>query len=444
MRTTTTIAVILLATPITAFSQGGPLVPPPGGPSPAMRTLDHVEPRVPLVEGAPGVTIGAGDSITISQPGSYYLTGNVQITQNAPGIVIEASGVTLDLMGFTLLPPPSGDARTAISIEGNNVTVKDGHIFSGTIFSEGNSTFNPSGFQAGIEADSRLSGITVRDVTVRGVAGDGIVLGLDATLVRDCTVFIAGGMGIRAGNVRDSSALTTGSHAITAKVVKDSTASCVGNGIGITADIVARCKASSTGGSGISAATSVSESEGVSTATVTNRDGILCLNGTVTNSHGSSTSRHGIRARVISHSVGESTASTTGNGINATHLAAFSTGMSSGSHGVSSGNMVQGCYGETTRNSTGTHGIYSDRMVVHSSGSVTGSGLGSGILAQVVVGSQGITTDAGRHGIQATFLTTHSRGLGGTASTSYGINSPRAVGCSATNGENITHKFDMP
>lgn len=77
---------ILLACPVWAQ---GPLTPP-GAPEPTMRTLLQVEPRTPITN-APYV---------ITQPGSYYLAGNLSST--GVGIVVQANGVTLDLMGFTL------------------------------------------------------------------------------------------------------------------------------------------------------------------------------------------------------------------------------------------------------------------------------------------------------------------------------------------------------
>ena len=66
---------------------------PPGAPGGTMKNLAQVEPRTPI----------SSLPYTIKVPGSYYLTGNLASTTN--GIFIDASQVTLDLMGFTL----SGD-----------------------------------------------------------------------------------------------------------------------------------------------------------------------------------------------------------------------------------------------------------------------------------------------------------------------------------------------
>ncbi len=77
------------------FAQGD-LVPPGGRPAPSMKTLDQVEPRTPI----------SSLPYTISEPGSYYVTGNLSSTEH--GIIIQSSGVTVDLMGFSM----AGDGGT--------------------------------------------------------------------------------------------------------------------------------------------------------------------------------------------------------------------------------------------------------------------------------------------------------------------------------------------
>ena len=63
---------------------------PPGAPGETMKSLEQVEPRTPI----------SSLPHTITESGSYYVTGNLSSTGD--GIVIEASGVTVDLMGFSL------------------------------------------------------------------------------------------------------------------------------------------------------------------------------------------------------------------------------------------------------------------------------------------------------------------------------------------------------
>src|SRR5450432_171554 len=91
----------------TTFAQGS--LTPPGAPAPTMKSLAQIEPRTPI----------SSVPFTIGAPGSYYLTTNLTTTvSNA--IVIAASGVTLDLNGFTLSStvPNAANGGFAILING--------------------------------------------------------------------------------------------------------------------------------------------------------------------------------------------------------------------------------------------------------------------------------------------------------------------------------------
>ncbi len=77
-----------VARPFTAEAQGS--LTPPGAPGPTMKTLAQVEPRVAITN-VPYI---------ITQPGSYYLTTNF-VTAGS-GVIVQASRVTVDLMGFSL------------------------------------------------------------------------------------------------------------------------------------------------------------------------------------------------------------------------------------------------------------------------------------------------------------------------------------------------------
>lgn len=84
-----------------------------------MKTLDEVEPRKPI----------SSVPITISEPGSYYLSGNLRLTEvpNITSIMITVSGVTLDLMSFTLssVAAVNGDA-IRVNAGLRDVTIKNG------------------------------------------------------------------------------------------------------------------------------------------------------------------------------------------------------------------------------------------------------------------------------------------------------------------------------
>src|SRR5688572_30579567 len=94
-------SIILLALTSIAFAQG-PLTPP-GAPGLTMKSLDQVEPRIPLT---PTYTPGDATSVfKITQPGSYFLTGNLKPPAGKHGILIALlvpGAVEIDLMGFTI------------------------------------------------------------------------------------------------------------------------------------------------------------------------------------------------------------------------------------------------------------------------------------------------------------------------------------------------------
>src|SRR6185295_11122012 len=91
----------LLTVAGTAVLLAGPLDPPAGPILPTYKTLNEVEPRI-VINAAN--TPGDADSLfKITQPGSYYLTGNITGVAGKHGIEVVASGVTLDLNGFDLL-----------------------------------------------------------------------------------------------------------------------------------------------------------------------------------------------------------------------------------------------------------------------------------------------------------------------------------------------------
>lgn len=101
------IATLCLLSPGTGFAQGA--LTPPGPPAPSMKTLEQVEART-IVNAAN--TPGDGtNTFIISQPGSYYLTGNITGVAGKHGISVQADDVTLDLNGFALISGGSGTVR---------------------------------------------------------------------------------------------------------------------------------------------------------------------------------------------------------------------------------------------------------------------------------------------------------------------------------------------
>jgi parallel beta-helix repeat protein len=185
---------------VSGFAQGS-LTPPPGAPAPTMKTLDQVEPRTPInATNTPG---DADSLFKITQPGSYYLTGNVTGVSGKMGIEVAPSGgegVTIDLMGYELAGAP--------------------------------------GSLDGINASASVRDITIRNGTVRGWGGDGIEGPDEVATLSDLQLILNGGNGIKGGSVyqvRHCTAYRSG-----------------GDGIVVSfSSIVESCQTRSNGGRGI-------------------------------------------------------------------------------------------------------------------------------------------------------------------------------------------------
>lgn len=117
-------AVILLQS---AVVTAGPLTPPAGPIAGTMKTISEVEPRTAInAVNTPG---DANSLYKITQPGSYYLTGNITGVAGKHGVEIAASGVTLDLNGFRL----SGNSSTLDGIaitqsQGRGIIIRNGTV----------------------------------------------------------------------------------------------------------------------------------------------------------------------------------------------------------------------------------------------------------------------------------------------------------------------------
>jgi hypothetical protein len=161
----------------------GPLDPPGGPVAGTMKPLDQVEPRIAInAVNTPG---DADSLFRIAEPGSYYLTGNVDGAPGKIGIEIAASGVTLDLGGFCL----DGDVNGIIpSLDGVRVSVLRTSITvrNGAVRNWG---------EDGIDLVSAQSG-NVEDVMVDANSDHGIVVGPACTVER-CGSSDNGGDGIR-------------------------------------------------------------------------------------------------------------------------------------------------------------------------------------------------------------------------------------------------------
>jgi hypothetical protein len=285
MKASALVPFTILALAAAAFAQG-PLTPPPGAPAPLMKSLDQIEARTPLVAGQPGVSIDANGGITISASGSYYLTGNRTVS-TGNGILINSSGVSVDLNGFSLTStsPTNSGVGIAIGSSIKDITISNGHI-RGSVSNSGG-TYTGNGFNDGINAPGgAVLNAQVRNVTVSGCKAKGIDLAAlsgISTVVESCVVRSIGGLGIAANVVSHCSATDCGSIAISADVVSNCTAKST-TGVGINADVVQNCHAVGAV-KGILAEISVTNSYGEGAAS---DPGISCPSGTTSFSQGKS------------------------------------------------------------------------------------------------------------------------------------------------------------
>src|ERR1700704_2911468 len=98
----------LLASTMSIFAQGS--LTPPGAPAPTMKTLNQIESRTGIDPSVPGFTT----PYNITQPGSYYLAGNINISNGTSAIVISTDNVTLDLNGFALISTSNPAAGSGV------------------------------------------------------------------------------------------------------------------------------------------------------------------------------------------------------------------------------------------------------------------------------------------------------------------------------------------
>jgi hypothetical protein len=177
-----------------------------------MKTLDQIEPREPIAQGI--------STFVISEPGSYYLTGNIQAPPDAAAIVISSGAVTLDLNGFCIFGNPASTADTAaIEVstpnDEGNITVRNGSIRD--VLSGG-----------GIRADSTRM-MVYEDLRILNLAGAALTGG-DGSSADRCHVHgVTSGSGI---------SLTGGNTSAVRSCIVTEVA---GVGIGVQSGIVECC-----------------------------------------------------------------------------------------------------------------------------------------------------------------------------------------------------------
>jgi len=236
----------LAATTSIAFSQGN--LTPLAAPAPTMKTLAQIEARTPI-PASPAVP-GAGPHFTITQPGSYYLTGNVTVTSGNGILITAVSDVTLDLNGFTISSTLTGSTSgNAISLNSNfaRLTVRNGSLVSGSIVpTSGAATLQ--GFIFGIYSQGNLSEAFISGVHIRGMERFGMVLDKYG-IVENCTASnngIDGFLVSLLGSVTNCTASNNGRFGFNAQrcTVTNCTASeNFSNGFYVSYGVAAHCSA---------------------------------------------------------------------------------------------------------------------------------------------------------------------------------------------------------
>lgn len=117
----------------------------------------------------------AGFPVTLDASGSYVLTSDLDLSvaptpENATGIQLNASNITLDLNGFSILGTTSCTGSTI--------------------------SCTPTGSGTGIISGSSTHSIRIFNGTVKGVGSTGISLGGDDNLIQDMQIVSNGGNGI--------------------------------------------------------------------------------------------------------------------------------------------------------------------------------------------------------------------------------------------------------
>jgi hypothetical protein len=228
---------------------------PPGGPAPTMRTLEQLEPRIPI--SAP---------TNLTEPGSYYLTTNLTAAPGETGLYISANDVTVDLNGFTLRSQ-GGVGANGILVLGarTNLTVRNGTLRDWSALGISAAGCDHARLEQLQLINNAVMGLwtgpnaQIRSCTVSGSSNAFGLLVASGSQVKDCNV-----SGVATGIAAGNGAIITGCLLVDCGVVGITTSShCVitdctvsgngTNGIAATVSAIQHCVVGGVLGVGINA-----------------------------------------------------------------------------------------------------------------------------------------------------------------------------------------------
>lgn len=128
--------------------------------------------------------------LTITEPGSYYLSRDLAHSGGGQAITIEASNVLIDFRGHTLTKENSGNYAIASDGDYGNITIRNGTLVGGNI---GVRLRNASGLAFNVV----IEGMTIRDCLNEGISIEGHnTLNSSAVYVRENQISGVDGDGI--------------------------------------------------------------------------------------------------------------------------------------------------------------------------------------------------------------------------------------------------------
>ncbi len=193
VRPALTLVMMALVGSTVSTALAGPLTPPPG----PVTSTPGAEARIAInATNTPG---DATAKFVITQPGSYYVTGNIDVSAllNTSAIRIAANDVTVDLNGFVIKGTPS-NTQPLILVVGSGVGTNKGNVTirNGTVRDGGSDGIN--------SLTNAAETIRLYDIVSRNNLGSGFQL-TSRSFVQNCVAQNNNNMGFNATSASNCS-----------------------------------------------------------------------------------------------------------------------------------------------------------------------------------------------------------------------------------------------